>query len=290
MFLDHGAVWLPLIGAALHPLLGACIQASSRRGVSLTVTVAIANLVTCVVFFCYLDPKGGWQLNRGDWWAVANGLVFFLGQWFSIQSVKSGDLAVHSSALGMKVVIVGALSMWVGLETSSWNLLAGVGLAALAVFLVSGGSWQGWRKHQATVWLTLVACFFFGLNDFLTGWRSRGIGADRWLVLMMGMSGLISVILLAGKRRQLCDLIATPGARGFTVGAGGLLAVQALSVNLAFSQYGQPTLSNVVYSSRGVMAVLFVYFMHRGKGGRLLKEQIFGSLLMMAALAVVLRG
>lgn len=290
MSLDSGAVWLPLIGAALHPLLGACIQAASRHGVRLTVTVAFANLITCGVFFCSLSPRGGWALSGGDYWAVGNGVIFFLGQWFSIQSVKSGDLAVHSSALGMKVVIVGLLSMMVGLEESSWNLVSGVFLATLAVFLVSGGSLPGWRKHQVTVWLTLVACVFFGLNDFLTGWRSQRIGADRWLVLMMGTSGVISLVLLAGRQKQVRDLIATRGARGFTLGAGLLLGLQALAVNLAFSQYAQPTLSNVVYSSRGLMAVLFLYALQIGKSPRLPKEQLAGALLMIVALAVVLAG
>ena len=285
-----GAVWLPLLGAALHPLLGVCIQAGTKRGVGLTVVVATANLVTCLLFLVYLNPQGGWALRPADWWAVGNGVLFFLGQWFSIQSVKSGDLAVHSSALGMKVVIVGALSMMVGLEASSWNLVSGVLLATLAVFLVSGGSLEGWQKHRITVWLTLLACLFFGLNDFLTGWRSREIGPDRWLILMMGTSGLISIGLLVSRRQQVAAMIAMPSARRFVLGAGALLALQALAVNLAFSRYGQPTLSNVVYSSRGLMAVVFLYWIQKRGDPALIKEQMLGALLMVVALAVVLGG
>jgi drug/metabolite transporter (DMT)-like permease len=290
--IDHpaGAVWLPLIGAALHPLLGSCIQEGTRRGVGLAVVVATANLVTCLVFFFYLNPTGGWKISGGDWWALANGFFFFLGQWFSTQSVKSGDLAVHSSALGMKVVVVGVLSLMVGLEESSWNLVGGVLLATLAVFLVSGGNFEGWRKQRVTVWLTLLACLFFGLNDFLTGWLSRDIGPDRWLTLMMGMSGLISLGLLFGRRKQVVQMVRDPEACWFVLGAGFLLAVQALVVNLAFSRYGQPTLSNVVYSSRGLMAVLFLYWVRKKGDADLVKEQMTGAILMVVALGVVLGG
>ncbi|MFT6864834.1 MAG: putative membrane protein [Akkermansiaceae bacterium] len=283
-----GAVWLPLIGAALHPLLGWCIQQGARRGVKLTVTVAVANLVTGLIFLCYLDPEGGWRLTGRDWWAVGNGVLFFLGQSFSIQSVKSGDLAVHSSALGMKVVIVGFCSMLVGLEPSSWNLITGVFLATFAVFLVSGGSAEGWRTHRVTVGFTLLACLFFGFNDFLTGWQSREIGIARWLMLMMGTSSVISVGLLLRRTDQVKALITSPRISVFILGAGLLLGLQALIVNLAFSRYGQPTLSNVVYSSRGLMAVLFLFLIGRKSDPRFVRKQTFGAILMVLTLAIVL--
>ena len=99
-----------------------------------------------------------------DWLAIANGGAFFLGQWFSTRSVKVGDIAVHSSALGFKVLVVGAFSLMVGLEEGSMGLVMGVGLAIVSVFLVAGGSFAGWREHRVTVGLTLVSCLFFGLN------------------------------------------------------------------------------------------------------------------------------
>lgn len=288
MTLPGGAVWLPLIGAVLHPLLGWCIQKGTSHGVRLSVLVAVANLVTGFIFLCYLSPNGGWEISGGDWWAVGNGVLFFLGQWFSTQSVKTGDLAVHSSALGMKVVIVGFFSIMAGLEPGSWNLVCGVVLATLAVFLVSGGSTEGWRTHRATVGLTLAACLFFGINDFLTGWQSREIGPDRWLILMMGTSGIISIGLLCRRREQMVMLAGNPRITVVVVGAGLLLGLQALAVNLAFSRYGQPTLSNVVYSSRGLMAVLFLYLIGRKSDPRFVRKQSLGAVLMVIALAVVL--
>lgn len=283
-----GAVWLPLFGAVLHPLLGWCIQKGASRGSSLTVTVAVANLVTALIFVLYLQPSGEWVLTGKDWWAVGNGIIFFLGQWFSIQSVKSGDLAVHSSALGLKVLVVGFFSMLVELEASSWSLVMGAILATYAVFLVSGGSAEGWRKHRVTLGLTLVACVFFGLNDFLTGWQSREIGKARWLTLMMASSGIISLVLLLKRQKQVRQIFSSSATGGFVVGAGILLGVQALAVNLAFSTYGQPTLSNVVYSSRGLMAVIFLYCIGKKSDPRFVKKQTLGAILMVIALGVVL--
>lgn len=290
MDLVTGAVGLPLIGAILHPLLGFCVQKGTAEGVGPVVIVSVANLITTLIFYLSLEPTGGWALQGKDWLAIGNGFIFFIGQWFSIRSIKTGDLAVHSSALGIKVVVVGTLSMLVGLEPSSWNLVTGVILAVAAVFLVSGGSAEGWRTHRATVELTLLACLFFGLNDFLTGWQSRDIGAARWLTLMMGTSGLISTGLLVKRRRQLPDVVRDWRIARWVVGAGVMLGIQALVVNLAFSAYGQPTLSNVVYSSRGLMAVGFLYLIGRKSDPRFVKKQSVGAVLMMVALVVVLAG
>ena len=288
MDLLTGAVVLPLLGAALHPLLGYCVQQGTSAGTRLTVIVCVANLVTGLIFFIYLKPSGGFILHGKDWWAVGNGILFFAGQWFSTRSVRAGDLAVHSSALGMKVVVVGFFSMLVGLEPSSLNLVTGVVLAVIAVFLVSGGSSEGWRNHKATVGLTLLACVFFGINDFLTGWQSREVGVARWLMLMMGSSGLISAGLLVNRRQQLVVIWKDWKIARWVIGAGVLLGVQALVVNLAFSGYGKPTLSNVVYSSRGLMAVGFLYLIGRRSDPRFVKKQTAGAILMMIALGVVL--
>lgn len=288
MVLLNGAVWLPLIGAILHPFLAWCVQRSTSLGSPLVITVAVANLVTAGIFLCFLEPTGSWDISEKDCWAVANGVFFFLGQWFSIQSVKSGDLAVHSSALGLKVLVVGFLSMWVGLEVGSWSLVMGSVLASLAVFLVAGASMTGWRNHRLTVGLTVLACLFFGLNDFLTGWQSREIGIARWLSLMMGTSGLISLVLLIHRRAELFAIFSSLVASPFILGAGFLLGLQALVVNLAFSTYGQPTLSNVVYSSRGVMAVIFLHLIGRKSAPGLAEKQVAGAALMTLALAIVL--
>jgi len=288
MDLLSGAIFLPFIGAVLHPILGWCVQQGTAAGVRLSIIVAVANLVTTAVFFAYFQPDEDWRISGKDWWAIGNGALFFMGQWFSTQSVKSGDLAVHSSALGGKVVVVGFFSVLVGLESPSWNLFTGVVLAVIAVFLAAGASLEGWRKHRATVGLTMLACFFFGINDFLTGWQAREIGPARWLILMMGTGSVISIVVLFIKRSQIKVMIQVPRAGMMVFGAGLALGLQALAVNLAFSQYGQPTLSNVVYSSRGLMAVGFLYLIGKQMDQKFARKQTAGAILMIAALAIVL--
>jgi hypothetical protein len=284
-----GAILLPLLGAVLHPVLGWSIQSATKRGVSLLLIAGICNIVTVAVVLAWKRPPGSLlQLSGHDWLAVANGVLFFFGQWFSIQSVRRGHLAVHSSALGAKIIVVALLSIGFGLEVGRPFLLLAVALATFAVFLVAGANLAGWRAHKKTVGLTLLACLFFGANDFLTGAHGSTVGTARWLALMLGTSAVMAVFLVASRARQLPSLITNRAALGFVLLAGLMLGIQTVLVNIAFSEFKEPTLSNVAYSSRGVMAVIWLALFGGIAGKEHWGRRILGSALMIAALWLAL--
>ncbi len=283
-----GAIGLPLLGAVLHPLLGAMIQQATREGVRLPVVLGFANLLTLAVFVIYLRPDFSEAFGVYDGLAVCNGFLFFWGQWFSIQSVRKGDLVVHSSALGFKVILVVLLSASVGLEKAGIGLVGGAVLAALAVYLVAGATWERLKANGLTLWLTILACVFFATNDFLTGWKSYEVGGARWLIIMMMTSSLLSLGMLLPRWGHVREVFGNRKMSWPVVGAGLALGVQALLVNLAFSGYREPALSNIAYSTRGVMAVFFVWVVVKRckepMGGR----QLIGAVLMVVALGLVL--
>jgi hypothetical protein len=279
---------LPLLGAALHPFLGAMVQRATKNGVRMGVVLGFANLLTLAVFAVYLKPDFSAAFTWIDGLAVLNGFLFFWGQWFSVRSVREGDLVVHSSALGFKVLIVATLSAVVGLEKAGAGLFGGALLAAFAVYLVTGATAERWKANRMTLGLTLLACVFFAVNDFLTGWKSRDIGAARWLILMMMTAGTLSLGMLIPRWKSVRETFQTAATALPTVGAGLTLGVQALLVNIAFSRFGEPALSNIAYSTRGVMAVFFVWAITSRAKSKLGWRQLLGAALMVAALALVL--
>lgn len=283
-----GAIGLPLVGAALHPILGVMVQRASRLGARLPVMLGCANLLTLVIFALYLDPDFSAPFQRYDLLAIFNGLLFFWGQWFSIQSVRHGDLVVHSSALGFKVLMVATLSAVVGLEKAGIGLIGGAVLATLAVYLVAGATLERLKANRMTLWLTLLACVFFATNDFLTGWKSFETGGERWLMIMMATSGLLSIGMLALRWRDVRVTFGTSETALPVIGAAITLGVQSLLVNLAFSWYREPALSNIAYSTRGVMAVIFVWMFIKRCKEPLGARQLIGAILMVIALALVL--
>ena len=162
----------------------------------MSVTVGVSNLATVIFFFLYLRPDWSRSWSPLDALAVLNGFFFFAGQWFSVRAVKSGDLVVHSSALGLKLLLVAGLSLALGLEQGSLSLLVAVALGAWAIFLLAGGDSAGWAKHRKTVGLTLVGTIFFGVGDVMTSWKAADLDMARWLVLMMSGSGFCASLAL----------------------------------------------------------------------------------------------
>jgi len=286
MFESFGAVCLPLMAAMMHPFLGRFIQRGNKEGVSLSVIVGIANVVTGVIFLLYLSSDWSAPWSALDTLAVGNGVMFFLGQYFSIKSMKVGDIVVHSSAMGVKILVVAVFALMVGLEVDRPYLLPASVLACISVFMVAGGNLQGWREHRLTVWLTVMACLFFGLNDFLTGWKAQDIGSGRWLTLMMSSAAVMSLSLLVGRISEVKEMSLKQGKWVILVGL--TLGVQALLVNIAFSHFQEPTLSNVAYSSRGIMAVIFLWVIGERNRKAGLSKQLLGAVIMIAALGLAL--
>ncbi|MEP4077978.1 hypothetical protein [Haloferula sp.] len=287
MNLWSGAILLPLIGAALHPFLAWFIQRATRAGIGMVLLTGCSSILTALVVLACRWPEGGWKLGPSDTIAIANGIAFFLGQWFSVQSLRGGNVAVHSSVLGVKLMLVAALSVGTGLETASLWLFLSVALAVVAIFLVAGGNFAGLKKHGRTVGLTLLACAFFAITDYLTGRYGLSAGTSRWMTLMFGTSALLSLVLVASRWKQLREVASMKTGRWDLLFAGLFMGVQAVVVNYAFSEFQQPALSNVAFSTRGVMAVIWLFFVgHAARENLGLKAS--GSVLMVIALAVAL--
>lgn len=252
----------------------------------MAVTVGVSNLATVLLFLFYLRPDWGASWSALDALAIGNGVFFFFGQWFSVQAVKAGDLVVHSSALGIKLFLVASLSIAIGLEQGSVALLGAVCIGALAIFFLAGGDLAGWQKHHRTVAWTLVGTLFFGVADVLTSWQAQGLGMARWLVLMMLGSGCCALVALVPQGKVLVSGFKQPKSRWILLGLGLLMGTQAVLINTAFSVYREPTVSNVVFSIRGLLAVLFLMLVQRRFRGVVSTKTFAGALLMLAALAL----
>jgi hypothetical protein len=281
-----GAVWLPFLGALLHPPLGWLFQKGERLRIPMAVTVGVSNLMAGLMFLSYLRPDWSQAWSGLDALALLNGLFFFLGQWFSVRAVKAGDLVVHTSALGLKLLVVGFLSISIGLEAGSTGLILAVLLAAVGIFMLAGGNLAGWRTHRATLAWTVVGTLFFGLCDILTSWKATELGSARWLILMMASSGLCALGLLSKKTDTLVKYASQPRILGVLAGLGLLMGGQAVLVNTAFTIYREPTVSNVVYATRGLLAIPFLMLINRKWRGVVSWQTALGAVLMLGALVL----
>ncbi|MEM1212276.1 MAG: hypothetical protein AAGI68_08240 [Planctomycetota bacterium] len=296
--------WLPL-GAAVSYTVGAvCLKRQSEQG-GKTLTALLYMNVAAWVAFWPLGVRAWWvgdwpeaaALQGLGWWVwgspVLAGLGFLLGQVFTLLAVRYGDVSVQTPVMGVKVVGVAGLAVALGASVGA-DLWWAAGLATGAVVLLG---WPvkhvDWRAAAGTAGLSLLASLGYAAADVLLARDASaqgGLGQEAYLLVMMATVGLMS----------LATLPVRPGwwrvakrARGWLAWGGVLFATQyvLMGTTLAFS--GDATTTNIVYSTRGLMAVVLVWALgsrlglgEAGHGWGVMTRRLVGAVVLVVAVVL----
>ena len=137
----------------------------------------------------------------------------------------------------------------------TWWIAASFSFAA--VFFLQAGA-LGAPPHRLTLAYSLAAASFFSLGDVLIQkWAPRW-GAFHFLPAMALASAVYSLALLPFMRKP--RLAFQGGGGKWLVGGAVLLGVQSLMLTAVIALWGQVTLVNIVFSSRGLWNFLIIWF------------------------------
>ena len=246
-------------------------------------------------------------MAAGGWTDVLFGTIF------TVVAIRTGDVSLVTPVLGMKVVMVAVGSVvLIGQELSGALWWAAI-LASAGVFLLGGnaffqrGAGTSAKMVLMAVGLTLVSAAFFATTDVWLGGHAKAFGPLAFLSVMIvsvgGFSVVLNPVLLRGGDPAEMKLRAIPqAARKWVIGGALLVAVQAATLGLALALFRDPTGANIVYSSRGLWAVMGAWLLpalvgvpefSKERGGTsLLLWRFSGTVLLTAGIvvAVVARG
>lgn len=285
---------LPLTSALVYAIAVLFLKLAMSRGASSWAVTYLSNVAMGLAFMPMLFLGDARWSAAGVPWAIAAGVLFFLGQVGTFRSLHAGDVSIATPALATKVVFVALLSLALPAKNPDPDLWIAVGLTMAGVVLLH----QGPRHHASRPWTTLGWALFAALSfasaDILVQQMAARTGITLFLPVMFGTVTLISLPLLvphlprAGEAR----------AGAWRWGSAGiiLLAVQATGIVGTIGWSGDATGVNVVYSSRGLWSLVLVAFVaHRlgvAEGTRdprtLLARLAGGVLILIAVLLVVL--
>jgi len=285
---------LPLTSALVYAIAVLFLKLAMSRGASSWAVTYLSNVAMGLAFMPMLFFGDARWSAAGVPWAIAAGVLFFLGQVGTFRSLHAGDVSIATPALATKVVFVALLSLALPAKNPDPDLWIAVGLTMAGVVLLH----QGPRHHASRPWTTLGWALFAALSfasaDILVQQMAARTGITLFLPVMFGTVTLISLPLLvphlprAGEAR----------AGAWRWGSAGiiLLAVQATGIVGTIGWSGDATGVNVVYSSRGLWSLVLVAFVahHLGvaEGTRdprtLVARFAGGVLILIAVLLVVL--
>ena len=284
---------LSLTAAIVYAAAVLLVKRAAELGAGVWRTAFVATMTVAVAFQPLLLLGGTWRPDL--WWQpVAAAACFVAGQWFTFLSLETGDVSVATPVLGIKILLVAVLATLLAGDELRWQLWVAAVLATAAVALLNRRSGTG--AHHAvgrTIGLAGIAALAYALFDVLVQKWSPAWGVGRFLPATLAAAGVFSLVFVARFRAPLSAL--PRAAWPWLIGAVLALALQSLLFVTTIAQWGQVAAANVMFSSRGLWSVLFVWLLghwvrsrEQQLGAGVLGGRLAGATLMLSAIALVL--
>lgn len=285
---------LPILAAFLYVISALLIKRASTYGPGPWRTTFVANFIVAAVNSLLL-PLGGEFHAELLWQPAVIGGLLVAGQLLQFLALDRGDVSVAVPVFGVKVVLVAFFTRLLLAEPVGPSLWIAAVLSVLAVACLNRrdrdrpagrvGSTLAWGGSGAVC---------FALFDVLVQKWSPAWGVGRLIPLVFHAGALLSFALVPFFRAPLRE-IPRP-AWPWLCGGAALLGLQSAVFICSFAFYQHATRANILYSARGLLSVLGVWFLGHWfandelrRSTRILGWRLAGALLMLAAIALVLR-
>jgi drug/metabolite transporter (DMT)-like permease len=287
--------FIPLVSALGYGVAALMLKRATERGAGSWRVSFITNWMLAACFaFLWLRPAEHPATTTAILHAAFTGLLFFIGQVFTFLALSRGDVSVATPVLGSKVIFVALFSVLLGAEQVTPAMWFAVALTAVATALLGGG---GSVKDRGVILRSMLygfcaaACFAYTdvlQQHWVPQWGFNHYAPTQFLTVALLSFGLVPFF-----RGSLRDL--SPSAWRWTLGGSLVLSVQAGGVAWAIVFIGA-TVTNVLYNSRGMWSVVLVWTVghwfgnvERTRGRAVMLRRLAGSLLLLAAIALIVR-
>jgi drug/metabolite transporter (DMT)-like permease len=293
----HPALIAPLVSAFLYAFAAMALKRATEKGGGPWRIGFVTNCVQAVIF----APV--WLLG-GEAFTWANlahagivGALFFVGQIFTFLALSRGDVSVVTPVLGTKVVLVAGFTVLIlrqGIPTAWWWA---AGLTVVATVLLGGNS--AVKTSELTFKRSLVygftAATMYALTDVLAQQWSKQWGFGHFAPVMFLVVALLSFLFIPFFTGPLSALPAVTWK--WLIGGAVLLSAQAMGIAFAIMTYGEATLVNILYTSRGIWTIAIVWMfghwfgnMESTHGTKVMLRRLLGSGLILVAVKLAVKG
>ena len=255
------AILMPLASAMLYALAALFLNAAGKAGVTGRVTTAFCNVLLALFFAQFYDWSQFPAVGQPFWPVVLLGVFFVLGQGFTILALSIGEVSIVSPVMGLKVILVNvilAVGLREALPLRVW-IAAGLSTLGVAALQINPGKHKRSPHAFSAMLCAFLAAGFFAAADIVIEYWSPRLGFGLFVPPAMAVSALLALLFLLPDGAGIRSL--TAKAWKILIPGGILLAGQSLLLIFAIARYQQVAQINIVYSSRGIWSVVFVWLL-----------------------------
>jgi drug/metabolite transporter (DMT)-like permease len=289
-------VIVPFAAALLFPLIAMALKRAMELNRDPWLTLLVSNAAIAVVFLPLFAWEGKPPPMDKAWQPLAAGLVFFIAQVAAFKSFATGDLSVAIPAQGTKVLLVAAFTLLLIGENVGPRQWGAAGLTVAAIYFLQDR--ESGKRIRARLVATLIyalvasaafAAFDVSVQKWTPDWGMQRFGP--WVFLVQAALSA-SLLWFPGRRRLI-----HPAKTWLWLGLGATgMALITFALVLVIGLYGKATLVNILFNSRCVWSVVFVWLLGswfankeaKTGGRRAMAHRLLGAGFMMAAIGLAL--
>lgn len=286
-------VWLSLLASVVYTFGVLFLKRSTQWKIDPWRITFICNSVTAIAFMPLLVFGGTIPSLGLLWQPLCVAALFLGGQVFTIVALTRGDVSVATPMLGLKILMVAALTYVMSGDPLEPELWVAVALATVAVAMLGMvGQGQSRRRVGFTAICSIAAAGCLAFFDVLVQEWSPAWGVGRFMPIMILMAAGLSLMLIPRFQGSLRSI--GPNARRWILGGSVLVGVQSVIFTSTIAVWGNAPLANVIYSSRGLWSVILIWLIgehfsgsERNLGRRVLTLRLIGAALLSIAILLV---
>lgn len=256
---------------------------------------ALYNWTIGTVFSPFVAIYWDLQVWRVLYQPALIGLLIFTGMFFAYSAIYTGVVSIAVPLFGLKVLFVVLFSRFILGSAIGSDYWIGASLAFCGIFLLQINRERTGGRLGVTLLHSLLSSVFLAFADCLVQHWSSG-----WNMVFFTSSAFASQTLCSA---VLFLLVKRPRFRysktdWLWLGGGTLfLVIQAFGMVNAIGFIGDATLVNILYNTRGLWNVLFIWSFGRAvfgsgaerSGNMAMTFRVLGSVLMLSAIIIILR-
>lgn len=287
-------LWLPFFAAVFYAVGALYYKQGFKNGAGLMRTFFINNWFLAFGFIplAFID---GFDRPWGDvWQPILVGTLFFFGHLFTFLGIRVSDVSLVTPILGTKTIFVALTSSLYlhdkGLPAGMW---AAAFMTAIAIFILGWSSLKPGEIISKGVIYTIISASFFGICDTLVARWAKDFGVFGFNAVMFLVAALYSFGLIPFFKAPLSKM-GKKATKSICLGAIWT-TIQAMLMGISIGFFNNPTGVNVVYSSRGLWALIIVWFLgqyftnsEKKSSGRGWILRVTGTLIMTGAVLLAI--